>query len=153
VWYRSQWRELHIALGHAELAEHTHADKIEQLRETLAEQDGHIQELRQERETLLLAIAQLRRERGETSNTLQTTERDYAVARERLASLDRQQTDIESEQEQQTEAIEGANAHIAALEKQMADAEEQAHIIEQVLETLARGQHAARQEQEREEAR
>ncbi|HEV8193676.1 MAG TPA: chromosome segregation protein SMC [Ktedonobacterales bacterium] len=153
VWYRSQWRELHIALGRAELAEHTHAANIEQLREALAEQDGEIQTLRQEREAVLAAIAQLRRERGEAANTLQTTERECAVARERLASLDRQQSDIEGEQEQQAEAIEVAHAHIAALEKQMADAEEHAHALEQEMETLARGQHAARQEQEREEAR
>jgi chromosome segregation protein len=153
LWYRRQWRELLAARERAESAERATATQIEQAQAALAAHDATLGDLRRQREAVLLAISSLRRERGEVGGQLQTRERDLAVARERFLSLDRQQADIESEQGQQEAAIAGAREQLAALDEQLALAEgESARIAEQVA-TLERGQHAARGEQEREEAR
>ncbi|MEO7002187.1 MAG: chromosome segregation SMC family protein, partial [Ktedonobacterales bacterium] len=153
VWYRRQWHELGQARDRAETAEHDFAARIETLRQALDAASAGANTVRSERETLLTEIASLRRERGETSGRLQTTERDLAVGRERLASLNRQQTDLDAEREEQTEAVVVARAHIGALEAQVAAAEEHVEAASASVERLERGQHAAHQEQEREEAR
>ncbi len=153
LWYRRQWLEVHAAAERADQAERAHAQRIQQIQEALAGHEAQGQELRQRRDGLLAEIAALRHERGEASGKLQTTERDLAVARERLASLDRQQNDLEGEQSQQQEAIAAAEGHLGALEEQLADAEDQANATALAVEALEQAQHAARQEQEREEAR
>ncbi len=153
IWYRRQWRELQSARTLAETTEQSLALRIEKLQDALAVEDGLIQELRQQRETLLADSATLRRERGETMTRLQTIERELAVANERMASLDQQEADLTSEQEQQQEAVDAAQAHVGALEAQVERAEAQAERSNTALETLERALHAARQDQEREEAR
>lgn len=153
VWYRRQWAETQTAHNLAEQTERVCQERIQKLQDALAVEDALAQDVRERRETLLAELAVLRRERGETNSNLQATERELAVARERLASLDRQQADFESEQEQQTEAVDIARAHVGALEAQLTATETQADVLAATLETLERGLHTARQEQEREEAR
>ena len=153
VWYRRQWREAHTARDRAEATERDYAARIQKLQDALAVEDGLTLERRTEREALVARLATLRRERGEATNTLQTTERDLAVAGERVASLDRQESDLTNEQEQQSDAVAMAQAHIGAIEAQLGRAEEQAESGAQALDALEKTLHAARQEQEREEAR
>lgn len=153
IWYRRQWRELQGAREQAEAAEQALAARIEKLQDALAVEDALAHELRQQRETLLAEIAQLRRQRGEASTRLQTAERELAVARERLASLQRQQTELETEQVQQGEGIAAARAQMEALEQQAADADDAAIQAGLAFEALESELHTARKEQEREEAR
>jgi len=153
VWYRRQWRDLLLAWAGAEATEAGHAARIQELQAALASEDAAAHELRDERETLLGELAALRRERGETSGRLQGTERDLAVARERLTSLERQQTDLEAEQAQQAETIEVAQAHIETILAQAAAAEDEADEGARAVESFESDQHAARLTQEREEAR
>ena len=153
IWYRRQWAELQAARDRAEHAERACQERMQKLQDALAVEDALTQELHEQREAVLAEIAVVRRERGEASAKLQATERELAVARERLASLDRQEADFESEQEQQAEAVEAAKAHVGALEAQLTAAETQSDVLAAALEHLERGLHTARQEQEREEAR
>ncbi len=153
VWYRRQWRDLRLAREQAEATEAEQATRIEGLRASLAQADEAARELRDEREALLGEISAGRHERGETSGRLQTIERDLAVGRERQASLERQQAEQEAEQEEQNETIAVAQAHIGALEAQTAAAEDEAERAAEAVATLESDQHAARQTQEREEAR
>ncbi len=152
-WYRHQWNVLREGHQRAQEQERQKQAQIEALEAGLVEQDDALAALQREREETLTETNLLRRERGEVGGRLQASERDLAVARERLASLDRQQTEIEAEQEQQEAAINAAQERIAALEEQLARAGEQASQMEAALDDLERTQHAARQEQEREEAR
>ncbi|HEX6540845.1 MAG TPA: chromosome segregation protein SMC [Ktedonobacterales bacterium] len=153
LWYRCQWADLHTASAAADDAERDFSAHIEQLQALLAEQDERIAALRQEREGLLGQIAQLRRERGAAMDALQTAERELAVARERVASVEQQQRDTSIEQEQQEEALLAGRAHVEALEAQVSLAGETADATALRLEGFERAGHAARQEQEREEAR
>lgn len=152
-WYRRQWTDLHSASAAADVAEHDLETRIAQLHALLAEQDQRIVVIREEREGLLGQIAQVRRERGVGLDTLQTAERELAVARERLDSVDQQQRELGAEQEEQEDAIIAGRAHAEALEAQVAQASETADTTAQHLEGVERAGHAARQEQEREEAR
>lgn len=153
LWYRRQWADLQAASTMADRAERDFSTRIEQIQALLAEQDKHIAALRQEREELLGHIAQLRRTRGASLDTLQTAERELAVARERLASVEQQQKELSGEQEQQEDAIIAGRAHAEALEAQVAQAGEIANTTALKLEGLEREGHTARQTQEREEAR
>ena len=153
IWYRRQWIELHHACDAAEKMERGLQDRIQKLQDALVVEEGLTQEARQRREMLLGEIAVLRRERGEASNRLQATERELAVARERLASIDRQETDLAAEQEQQADAVAAARAHAEVLEEQLARAESQANTLAGSLESLESDMHSARQVQEREDAR
>ncbi len=153
IWYRRQWQELHAARARAEATERDHEARMQKLQDALAVEDALAQELRQQRDAVLAEIVALRRERGEATNRLQTTERELAVGTERLASLDRQERDLDEEQEQQSETIAAAHAHAEALDAQITALEEQSGVAVMALETLERALHAARQEQERQEAR
>ncbi len=153
VWYRRQWRELLIAREQAEAAERDHEARIAKLHDALAVEDALTQELRTERDAVLAEIAALRRARGEAGARLQTSERELAVARERLASVERQVTDFASEQEQQEDGAAAAEAHIGALEAQLATAEQIADDSAAALERMEREALSARQNQEREEVR
>ncbi len=152
-WYRRQWTDLHAASVAADAAERDFEMRIAQLQALLAEQDQRITAIREEREGLLGQIAQVRRERGARLDALQTAERELAVARERLASVEEQQGELGAEQEQQEDAIIAGRAHAEALEAQVAQATETVDATAHRLEGLERAGHAARQEQEREEAR
>ncbi|HEY7093117.1 MAG TPA: AAA family ATPase, partial [Ktedonobacterales bacterium] len=152
-WYRHQWNVLQEGHQRAQEQERQTQAQIEAVEASLAEQDEALAAIQREREETLTETNLLRRERGEVGGRLQASERDLAVARERLASLDRQQTEIEAEQEQQETAISAAQERVAALEDELARAEEQASQMKAALDELERTQHAARQEQEREEAR
>jgi intein/homing endonuclease len=116
LWYRRQWRELLAGLQRAETAERATAARIERAQATMAAHDATLADLRAQREAVLVAIASLRRERGEAGGQLQTRERDLAVGRERMLSLDRQHADIEAEQGQQESAIASAREQLAALD-------------------------------------
>jgi chromosome segregation protein len=153
VWYRRQLRQLHATFAHARTAAEAAEAQIQAIKVALAEQDEALDAQRRQREGVLVAIAGLRRERGEVAGQLQIRERDLAVARERLASLDRQQADVEAEQGQQESSITAAQEHLAELDAQIVAAEEKAADTAEQVATLERTQHAARQEQEREEAR
>ncbi|HLJ80272.1 MAG TPA: AAA family ATPase, partial [Ktedonobacterales bacterium] len=153
IWYRRQWTELQTARDHAEQTERACQERMRKLQDAIAVEDALAQDLREQREALLTELASLRRERSEASGKLQATERELAVARERLASLDRQEADFTSEQEEQAEAVEAARAHVGALEAQLTAADTQADVLAATLETLESGLHTARQGQEREEAR
>lgn len=152
VWYRRQWRELQSARTAAEVAEARHAGRIQELQASLARADEAARELREKREALIGEIGVLRRERGETSGRLQTTERDVAVGKERLASLSRQRKDLDGEQEQQVEAVEVARAHVGALEAQVEQAASRVDAANTDVERLESDLHGARQDQERAEA-
>src|SRR6185437_13980683 len=95
----------------------------------------------------------VRRERGVGLDTLQTAERELAVARERNDSVEQQQNELGAEQEQQEDAIIAGRAHVESLEAQDTEATETAEATSHRLEGLESDGHAARQEQEREEAR
>ena len=152
-WYRRQWTDLHDASAGADAAEHELETRIARLQALLAEQDQHIAAVRKEREGLLGQISQVRRDRGAGLDALQTAERELAVARERLDSVEQQQSELGAEQEQQEDAIIAGRAHADALEAQVTQATETADTTARQLEVLERAGHAARQEQEREEAR
>ncbi|HEX8731897.1 MAG TPA: chromosome segregation protein SMC [Ktedonobacterales bacterium] len=152
VWYRRQWRDLQIARAAAETSETQLGARIQELQAALAAEDEAARDLRERRETLIGEIGVLRRERGEASGRLQTTERDLAVGRERLASLGQQRDDLGGEREQQIEAVDVARAHVGALEAQIAQAEGRAEAVAAEVDRLERDQHGARQEQERAEA-
>ncbi|HEX6818656.1 MAG TPA: chromosome segregation protein SMC, partial [Ktedonobacterales bacterium] len=153
IWYRQQWLNVHAACERAEATEREYVTRIQKLQDALAVEDALILEKREQHQALLTQLATVRRARGETASALQSAERDVAVARERLASLDRQESDLGGEQEQQSDAVAVAQAHVGALEAQLERAEEQADTATSALDTLEKGLHAARQEQEREEAR
>jgi chromosome segregation protein len=152
-WYRHQWGALRETHQRAQEQERHTQTQIETFEATLAGQVEELAALEREREETLTQTNLLRRERGEVGGRLQTSERDLAVAHERLASLDRQQADSEVEQGQQEAAILAMRERIAALEEQLAHADEQATQMQETLNELERAQHSARQEQEREEAR
>ena len=152
LWYRRQWADLHTASAAADSAEREFANHIEQLQALLAEQDADIATLRQEREELLSQIAQVRRARSADMDALQVAERELAVALERISSVEQQLKDLGEEQEQQEEATIAARAHVGALEAQVAQANEIADATAQKLGDFERMSHAARQNQEREEA-
>jgi chromosome segregation protein len=152
-WYRRQWADSQRARAATEEAERGFSNRIQALQASLAEEEGATRQAREEREALIAEIGVIRRERGEASGRLQTTERDLAVGRERLASLERQQADLDGEQEQQAEAIEVSRAHVGALEAQTAQADERAAAAAAEVEKLESGQHTARQEQEQAEAK
>ncbi len=153
VWYRRQWRELLVARERAVAAEEEYAARIQKLNDALIVEDGLGEELRTRREALISEIAVLRRDRGEATSRLQTAERELAVARERLASVERQAEDLSAEQEQQSDGIAAGQAHADALQAQVDEAEANARESEDSLQSLERDLHAARQAQEREEAR
>ncbi|HEU0027387.1 MAG TPA: chromosome segregation protein SMC [Ktedonobacterales bacterium] len=152
-WYRRQWADSQRARSTAEEAERGFGGRIQELQASLAQEEVATRQAREEREALIAEIGVVRRERGEASGRLQTTERDLAVGRERVASLERQQADLDSEQEQQNEAIEVARAHVGALEAQTAQADERAAAAAAEVDKLESGQHTARQEQEQAEAK
>ncbi|HEX8996848.1 MAG TPA: chromosome segregation protein SMC [Ktedonobacterales bacterium] len=152
VWYRRQWRESQLTRQAAEASEAQLGARIQELQASLAREEESTRELRERREALIAEIGVLRRERGEASGRLQTTERDLAVGKERLASLSRQRIDLDTEQEQQVEAVDVARAHVGALEAQTAQAEGRADVVADEVDRLERDQHGARQEQERAEA-
>jgi chromosome segregation protein len=152
IWYRRQWHAALAARDDAQSTETELALRLQKVQDALTVEDALVEDLRRQRTAVLEAIGGVRRERGEASGRLQTIERDLAVARERHASLDRQEADLAAEQEAQADAVAGAEAHASVLEDQLAAAEEQAEGSAATLETLERGIHAARQEQEREEA-
>jgi chromosome segregation protein len=153
LWYRRQWADLHTASAAADTAERDFATHIEQLQALLAEQDADIASLRQEREELLSQITQVRHARAADMDTLQMAERELAVARERVSSVEQQLRDMSDEQEQQEEAIIAGQAHVGALDSQVTQANETADATTRKLEDFERMSHAARQNQEREEAR
>ncbi len=153
IWYRRQWQELQTSRARTEAAEREFELRVQKLQDALSVEDAMTEDLRRQREEVLAEAVTLRRERGEVSGRLQATERDLAVARERLASMDRQEGDLVAEQEQQADAVAAALAHVGAIEAQLSGAEEQAKEAAATLETVERGLHAACQEQEREEAR
>ena len=153
TWYRRQWRVVQSERRQSEAAEQALAVRMEKLRDALAVEDGLLEELRRQRESVLAASSTLRSERGETTNRLQTLERELAVAVERLASLRQQEADLASEQEEQEEAVRAAHAHVGALEAQVERAEAQAGTSTAALRSLERELHSARQEQDRQEAR
>lgn len=152
VWYRRQWRDLQVARQTAEASETQLGARIQELQASLAQEEEAARDLRERRETLIGEIGVLRRERGEASGRLQTTERDLAVGRERLASLSQQRADLDGEQEQQVEAVEVARAHVGALEAQIEQAEGRCDAVAAEVDRLESNQHGARQEQERAEA-
>ncbi|MGE5333498.1 MAG: hypothetical protein ACM3N4_02255, partial [Nitrososphaerota archaeon] len=152
-WYRRQWADLHAASAASDAAEQDFAAHIEQLQALLAEQDADILALRQERDDVLSQITHLRQARGAGMDTLQTAERELAVARERLASIEQQQQELGAEHEQQEEAIVAGRAHTEALEAQIEQASETANATALTLEEFESAGHAALLEQEREEAR
>ncbi|HEX9036256.1 MAG TPA: chromosome segregation protein SMC [Ktedonobacterales bacterium] len=152
-WYRRQWVEGQTALTVTDQAERGFGERIQSLQQSLAQEEEATRAARDEREAIIAEIGALRRERGETSGRLQETERDLAVGRERLASLDRQQADLGDDQEQQAEAVDVARAHVGALEAQTAQAEARAVAAAAEVDKLESGQHTARQEQEQTEAR
>ena len=152
TWYRRQWRELQATRRAAEASESQLGARIQSLQASLAQEDEAARDLRERRETLLGEIGVLRRERSEASGRLQTTERDLAVGKERLASLSRQRSDLDGEQEQQVEAVDVARAHVGALEAQTTQAEQRAEAVAALVDRLERDQHGAQQEQERVEA-
>src|SRR5262249_29333030 len=119
----------------------------------LAEQEAQTRLAREEREAIVTQIGVVRRERGEASGRLQTAERDFAVGRERVASLERQQADLDEEQEQQTEAIEVAQAHVGGLEAQTAKADARAAAVSADVDKLESDLHTARQGNEQAEAK
>ena len=151
-WYRRQWADSMRARATAEEAERGFGVRIQALQASLAQEEEATRQAREEREALIAEIGVIRRERGETSGRLQTTERDLAVGRERLASLERQQADLDGEQEQQTEAVEVSRAHVGGLEAQTAQADARAAAAAAEVDRLESGQHTARQEQELAEA-
>ena len=153
IWYRRQWRELAVACERAEASESDHAARITKLQDALAVEEALILDLRQQREALVGELARVRRERNEAAAQTQVSERELAVARERLAALERQQADLAGEQEQQSDAVDVARAHLGGLEAQVARAEAETKSTSASLETLERALHTARQGQEREEAR
>ena len=153
IWYRRQWRELTVARERTEASESDHATRIARLQDALAVEEALILDLRQQREALVGELARVRRERNEAAAQAQVSERELAVARERLAALERQQTDLAAEQEQQSDAVDVARAHLGGLEAQVARAEAETKSTSASLEALERSLHTARQEQEREEAR
>jgi len=61
----------------------------------------------------------LRRERNEAVSQLQLLERELAVARERNASLVRQEKELSADQEQQLDAVAVAIAHVGAVESEL----------------------------------
>ena len=142
-WYRRQWRELLIARDQAEAAERDHEARIAKLQDALAVEDAMTQELRAERDAVLAEIATLRRARGEAGARLQTSERELAVARERVASVERQATDLAAEQEQQEEGAAVAEAHIGALETQLEAAEQVADESAVAFERMERDAQSA----------
>ena len=152
VWYRRQWRDLQVARQTAEASETQLGARIQELQASLAHEEEAARDLRERREALIGEIGVLRRERGEASGRLQTTERDLAVGRERLASLSQQRADLDGEQEQQVEAVDVARAHVGALEAQIEQAEGRCDAVTAEVDRLEREQHGARQEQERAEA-
>ncbi len=152
VWYRRQWRDLQGARQTAEASETQLGARIQALQASLAQEDEAARDLREQREALIAEIGVLRRERGEASGRLQTTERDLAVGKERLASLSNQRVEGDAEQEQQLEAVEVARAHVGALEAQTSQAETRAETAADEVDRLEREQHGARQEQETAEA-
>ena len=152
IWYRRQWQVALAAREDAHAAETDLALRLQKVQDALTVEDALVEDLRMQRTAVLEEIGGVRRERGEASGRLQTIERELAVARERHASLDRQEADLVAEQETQADAVAGAEAHASVLEDQLAAAEAQAQRSAAALETLERGIHAARQEQEREEA-
>ena len=153
VWYRRQWRESLDARDRVEAAEAEFAARIAKLRDALAVDEGLLQELAEQREALLREVGEMRRGRGEAGNRAQTIERELAVARERLASLDRQQTDLEAEQEEQRDAAAVAWAHVETIEAQVARAGDDEQQAAATLKRIEQELHGVRQEQEREEAR
>ena len=153
VWYRRQWREALAARDRAEAAEADFATRIARLRDALAVDEALLRELSEQREALLGELGGLRRERGEAGNRAQIIERELAVARERLASLDRQEADQEGEQQEQRDAVAVAWAHVETIEAQVARAGEGEQQAAAALKRIEQELHAARQEQEREEAR
>jgi chromosome segregation protein len=152
AWYRRQWRESQATRRAAEASESQLGERIQGLQASLAQEDEAARDLRERREALIGEIGVLRRERSEASGRLQTTERDLAVGKERLASLVRQRSDLDGEQEQQVEAVDVARAHVGALEAQITQAEQRADAVAAQVDRLEREQHGAQQEQERVEA-
>src|SRR5262249_8470425 len=112
IWYRRQWHELLATRERAERDEQEHEAQIQRLQDALSVEDGLITELREQHDTLLAEIATLRRQRGEAGAQLQLSERELAVAQERMTSLDRQEGDLALEQDQQAEGVAAAEAHI-----------------------------------------
>jgi chromosome segregation protein len=153
TWYRRQWKVLQAARIEAEASEQSLALSIEKLQDALAVEEGLVQELQEQRGSLLTDSSSLRRERDEAVSRTQTLERELAVAEERMASLRQQETDLTAEQELQQESIDAALAHVGALEAQVERAETQAQSSQADVESLERQMHAARQELELKEAR
>ena len=153
LWYRHQWKLLREGHQRAQEQERHAQTQIETLVASLAEEEQELAVLQKEREETLAETNLLRRERGEVGGRLQGSERDLAVERERMTSLDRQREEIAAEQGSQEAAIHAAQERGAALEERLARAEEQTAQMQTALDELERAQHAARQEQEREEAR
>jgi chromosome segregation protein len=153
IWYRRQWADVNAASATADAAEREFAGRIAHIQTLLAEQDTKVAALRHERDDLLARIASLRHTHGAGLDTLQTAERELAVARERLTSVDQQQTELASDQEQQEDAVLAGRAHTEALESQVEQASASADDTARKMEDFERAEHSARQEQEREEAR
>jgi chromosome segregation protein len=151
-WYRRQWKVLQAARIEAEASEQSLALSMEKLQDALAVEEGLVQELQEQRGSLLTDSSSFRRERDEAVTRIQTLERELAVAEERMASLLQQETDLTAEQEQQQEAIDAALAHVGALEAQVERAETQAQSSQAAVESLERQMHGARQELEVKEA-
>ncbi len=151
-WYGHQWRSARDAAGRAEVGESAASGALEQLRKHLSAQEQEHEQHRVARETLLRLLGDLRRQRGEITARLQGLERDLAVARERLASLDRAEQDLAGEQDQMRIAVQAAADQIARLTDEVAATEAAQSTGQAAIAALESAIHRARQRQEREDA-
>ncbi len=95
-WYRRQWTDLHTTSAAADAAEHEIGDANSfSFRRCWLNRTGSVSpRSRGTREPCSGQIAQVRRERGAGLDALQTAERELAVARERIDSVEQQQSDL-----------------------------------------------------------
>src|SRR5437868_10206642 len=130
TWYALQWRRLHTTKERAESAEQEQVQKVRQMEQVLQVAEQQKEVMRTRRQSAQDNIVEARRARDEANDVVQRIERDLAVNEERIASLERQQ----SEQQQEERRL---RERLITAQQQVIDLEEQCDLADDAVDTDA----------------
>src|SRR5438132_615332 len=130
TWYALQWRRLRTTKERAESAEQEQVQKVRQMEQVLQVAEQQKEVLRTRRQSAQDNIVEARRARDEANDVVQRIERDLAVSEERIASLERQQ----SEQQQEERRL---RERLITAQQQVIDLEEQCDLADDAVDTDA----------------
>jgi chromosome segregation protein len=153
AWYALQWRRLRTIKECSESAEQEQALKVRQGEQALQAVEQQKETLRARKQSVQNSIIEARRECGEADGVVQRIERELAVSEERIASLERQQSEQKQEERRLRERLIAAQQQVIDLEEQCDLASEAVDADAATLATLEAQMAKAQKEYEMDERR